>query len=84
MCLFGMMNWLYTWYSPRVDPDAETLAREISDIFFDGCARRRDYGHEAATGSAHSALAEQMNCHPQKKVALRKLRSLRARNTTRQ
>ena len=22
MGLFGMMNWLYTWYNPRVDPDA--------------------------------------------------------------
>lgn len=36
MGLFGMMNWLYTWYKPRVDPDAEVLAREISDIFLLG------------------------------------------------
>lgn len=36
MGLFGMMNWLYTWYNPRVDPDAEVLAREISDIFLHG------------------------------------------------
>ena len=36
MGLFGMMNWLYTWYNPRVDPDAETLAREIGDIFLRG------------------------------------------------
>jgi AcrR family transcriptional regulator len=36
MGLFGMMNWLYTWYSPRVDPDAETIAREMSDIFLRG------------------------------------------------
>jgi TetR/AcrR family transcriptional regulator, cholesterol catabolism regulator len=36
MGLFGMMNWLYTWYKPRVDPDAEVLAREISDIFLRG------------------------------------------------
>jgi len=34
--LFGMMNWLYTWYNPRVDPNAEVLAREISDIFLRG------------------------------------------------
>ena len=33
MGLFGMMNWLYTWYKPQVDPDAEVLAREMSDIF---------------------------------------------------
>ena len=36
MALFGTMNWLYTWHNPRVDPDAETLAREISDIFLQG------------------------------------------------
>jgi TetR/AcrR family transcriptional regulator, cholesterol catabolism regulator len=36
MALFGTMNWLYTWHNPRVDPDAETLAQEISDIFLQG------------------------------------------------
>jgi AcrR family transcriptional regulator len=36
MGLFGMMNWLYTWYKPGVDPNAEVLAREISDIFLRG------------------------------------------------
>jgi len=36
MSLFGMMNWLYTWYNPRVDPPAEVLAREIADIFLQG------------------------------------------------
>lgn len=25
--LFGMMNWIYTWYKPNVDPDAGALAR---------------------------------------------------------
>jgi AcrR family transcriptional regulator len=36
MALFGAMNWLYTWYNPRVDSDAATLAEEISDIFLQG------------------------------------------------
>ncbi len=36
MGLFGMMNWLYTWYNPRVDPPAEVLAQEIGDIFLNG------------------------------------------------
>ena len=36
MGLFGMMNWLYTWYKPRIDPDAETIARQIADIFLQG------------------------------------------------
>jgi TetR/AcrR family transcriptional regulator, cholesterol catabolism regulator len=41
MGLFGMMNWLYTWYKPRIDPDAEELSRQISDIFLRG-VRGRD------------------------------------------
>src|ERR1700734_526359 len=36
LSLFGMMNWIYTWHNPRVDADAEQLAREMSDIFLRG------------------------------------------------
>jgi len=36
LSLFGMMNWIYTWYKPGVDGDAEELAREMSDIFLRG------------------------------------------------
>jgi TetR/AcrR family transcriptional regulator, cholesterol catabolism regulator len=36
MALFGMMNWLYTWYKPRIDPGAEIIARQMSDIFLRG------------------------------------------------
>ena len=36
MALFGMMNWLYTWYNPEIDFDAPALAREFSDIFLQG------------------------------------------------
>lgn len=36
MGLFGMMNWLYTWHKPKVDPGAAAIAREISDIFLQG------------------------------------------------
>ena len=36
MSLFGMMNWIYTWYNPRVDGDAEGLARRMGDIFLGG------------------------------------------------
>ena len=36
MGLFGMMNWLYTWHKPGIDPDAEAVARQISDIFLQG------------------------------------------------
>ena len=36
LSLFGMMNWIYTWYNPRVDGDAPELAREMADIFLQG------------------------------------------------
>lgn len=34
--LFGMLNWIYTWYKPGRDPSAETLAREMSGLFLMG------------------------------------------------
>lgn len=40
LALFGMMNWIYTWYNPRLDGDAQRLAREMGDIFFGGIASR--------------------------------------------
>jgi AcrR family transcriptional regulator len=36
LSLFGMMNWIYTWHNPRVDADAEDIAREMGDIFLRG------------------------------------------------
>jgi len=36
LSLFGMMNWIYTWYNPHVDGDAKNLAREIGDVFLGG------------------------------------------------
>ena len=36
LSLFGMMNWIYTWHNPRVDADAEALAREMGEIFLRG------------------------------------------------
>jgi TetR/AcrR family transcriptional regulator, cholesterol catabolism regulator len=36
LSLFGMMNWIYTWYNASVDGDAAALAREIGDVFLGG------------------------------------------------
>jgi AcrR family transcriptional regulator len=41
LSLFGMMNWIYTWYKPRVDGDAEDLAQEMGDIFLKGLSGRQ-------------------------------------------
>ena len=36
--LFGMLNWIYTWYKPGRDPDAAALAEQMTRIFLDGFA----------------------------------------------
>jgi len=36
LSLFGMMNWIYTWYNPRLDAGAERLAQQMESIFFNG------------------------------------------------
>jgi TetR/AcrR family transcriptional regulator, cholesterol catabolism regulator len=36
MSLFGMINWIYTWYNPRVDGNAEGLAHQMGDIVLNG------------------------------------------------
>jgi AcrR family transcriptional regulator len=36
MSLFGMINWLHTWYNPRVDGNARVLAEEIGNVFLRG------------------------------------------------
>src|ERR1700751_2572716 len=36
LSLFGMMNWIYTWYNPRVDADAASIAGEMGDVFLGG------------------------------------------------
>jgi TetR/AcrR family transcriptional regulator, cholesterol catabolism regulator len=46
LSLFGMMNWIYTWHNPRVDADAETIAREMGDIFLRGVLAGRGNGRK--------------------------------------
>ena len=36
LSLFGMMNWIYKWHNPKVDPQADRLAETMSAIFLDG------------------------------------------------
>ena len=39
LSLFGMMNWIYTWYNPRADANAKELSLQMGDIFLQGiCA----------------------------------------------
>ena len=41
MALFGMMNWIYTWYRPAKDGSARRLADTLARIYLDGLRPRR-------------------------------------------
>jgi AcrR family transcriptional regulator len=41
MSLFGMINWIYTWYNPRVDGNADALAGQMGDLVLNGIVRSR-------------------------------------------
>ena len=54
LSLFGMMNWIYTWYQPRVDADAAQLAGHMGDLFLHGICeppRTRKAPRRQSTGS---------------------------------
>ncbi len=53
MSLFGMMNWIYTWYNSRVDGDAEQLAQRMGDIFLAGVTGGTTNGFGAGRFRAH-------------------------------
>jgi AcrR family transcriptional regulator len=58
MSLFGMINWIYTWYNPRVDGNAEALAEQMSDIVLngivhDGSRRRKKVASDAQPLKGH-------------------------------
>ncbi len=36
LSLFGMMNWVYKWHNPKVDPNANELTEAIVGIFLHG------------------------------------------------
>jgi len=36
MSLFGMINWIYTWYNPRIDGTAEELAEQMNAFILSG------------------------------------------------
>lgn len=36
LALFGMINWVYTWYRPGRDDDAKDLAECMTDLFLHG------------------------------------------------
>ena len=52
LSLFGMMNWIYTWYNPRVDAGAAELAQEMGDIFLQGIGTGSSKGPQRKEAAA--------------------------------
>jgi TetR/AcrR family transcriptional regulator, cholesterol catabolism regulator len=54
LSLFGMMNWVYTWHRPGIDPRADTLAESITGMFLHGVTNGRLVSRRrvSATGRA--------------------------------
>jgi TetR/AcrR family transcriptional regulator len=48
LSLFGMMNWIYTWYNLRLDGGAQRLSREMGEIFFRGITNRSKSGSRSS------------------------------------
>jgi AcrR family transcriptional regulator len=55
LSLFGMMNWIYTWYNPRVDAHAEDLSRGMGDIFLRGISAERQRSNTKKAQKKRSA-----------------------------
>lgn len=41
LALFGMLNWIYTWYNPQIDPPAPELAEDMAELFLRGVLAER-------------------------------------------
>jgi AcrR family transcriptional regulator len=52
MSLFGMINWIYTWYNPRVDGDAKALAEQMGNIVLNGIVHRGKPRRKSYTSSS--------------------------------
>jgi AcrR family transcriptional regulator len=50
LSLYGMMNWVYKWHNPKVDPDADQLAETMAGIFLHGVLHSANH-NQASKGS---------------------------------
>jgi TetR/AcrR family transcriptional regulator, cholesterol catabolism regulator len=60
LSLFGMMNWVYTWHRPDVDPGADPLAEVMTGIFLRGVpsGHRATRAKPAQLGPGRLAVAQ--------------------------
>jgi TetR/AcrR family transcriptional regulator, cholesterol catabolism regulator len=57
LALFGMMNWIYTWYNPKIDPDAADCAEAMAAIFLEGIlgGHARTAAHPGVSDASRAA-----------------------------
>ena len=53
-----MMNWIYKWHKPRVDPGAKQLSETIASIFLHGVLNGQN---GAKSKAAEESALEQMS-----------------------
>jgi AcrR family transcriptional regulator len=58
LSLFGMMNWIYTWHNPKVDPSADTIADAMAGIFLEGVANGHRPLSKATSRAAQASRPE--------------------------
>ena len=64
LSLFGMMNWIYTWYNPSVDGDWKEIAGQMSSIFLQGVLGTFPAGEVAGDGIRKPAPQRKQNVLP--------------------
>lgn len=52
LSLFGMMNWVYTWHRPKVDPGTDILSETMAGMFLHGVS----CGHTLSRGKESRAI----------------------------
>ena len=52
LSLYGMMNWIYKWHHPKLDPGAHQLSETIAGIFLHGVLN----GHETLKTTPNAEL----------------------------
>jgi TetR/AcrR family transcriptional regulator, cholesterol catabolism regulator len=57
LSLFGMMNWVYTWHRPKIDPGADALTESMAEMFLHGVAGERPMGRGKAARPRRIAVA---------------------------
>lgn len=56
LSLFGMMNWVYKWHNPKVDPQADALGEAITEIFLNGVADGREHSRDRLASVKRESL----------------------------